>query len=146
MAVTNTHPKNFVLGLYKGTHNFTASTGNTFKVLLMNTTYAFSASVHTTIGHASVVNSILASTTNTLTVGVALSASASSCTLVTAANTSWTSALSALPATGAALIYNDTAASDPIVACIDFGADYTTPAGATFQINFTNGLFKGTPV
>jgi len=147
MAVTNTHPKGFVLGLYKAVHNFNA--GHTFKVALMKTSYAFNASTHSTLAAAIAGSKEIAATGGYArkTIGsVAVALDSSGSTLVTGGNVTWTASTSAMVATGAAIIYNDTAASDPVVACIDFGASYTTPAGATFQINFTSGLFKGTPI
>ena len=145
MAVTNTHPKSFVLGLYKAEHNF--DSGHVFKIALMTPSYAFSASSHSNF--ASVASSQIAASGGyaAATIGsVAVALDSSGSTLVTAGNVAWSASGASIATTGAAIIYNDTHASDAIVACIDFGASYDTPDGAAFQINFTSGLFKGTPV
>lgn len=155
MAVTNTQPNSFPVRLYGAVHKFAAASGHTFKVALMKTTYTFSASTDNLM--ANVASSIIgasggyAAATVTIT-GVAANSSGS--TIVAANPVSWTnntagSSAVNFVAAGAAVVYNDTASganADAIVTCIDFGADYTVTPGTTFQLTFTSGLLKGTPV
>ena len=53
---------------------------------------------------------------------------------VTWNDVTWTASGGSIGPTGAAIIYDDTAADDTVVGCIDFGADYTIPDGSSFQL------------
>ena len=115
----------------QGIHNFTTSTGDTFKLALYTNTAAFDAST----------------TAYTVTdeVGDSGSYSAGGGSLVNVTpTTSGTTAFvdfddlaftSATITARGALIYNDTAAGNPTVAVLDFGADKTSTSG-TFTIQF----------
>lgn len=59
---------------------------------------------------------------------------------ITADNVTWTAAAGAIATTGAAIIHNSSHASNTIVMCIDFGADYATADGKLFQLNFSADL------
>lgn len=106
------------------THNFTTSTGSTFKLALYDNNASFTAA--TTAYTA----------TNEIS-GTGYSAGGGTLTNVTP-TTSGTTALTdfadltfsaaTITARGA-LIYNDTAAGDPSVVVLDFGADKTSTAG-----------------
>ncbi len=65
--------------------------------------------------------------------------------LVTGDNVSWTATTGGIPETIAAAIINNTHANKTVISCIEFGAGYTTADGTVFQINFANGIFRGTP-
>ena len=117
--------------LLTGTHDFTASTGNTFKLALYDNNASFTAA--TTAYTAS--NEVGDSGT--------YSAGGGTLTNVTP-TTSGTTALtdfddlsftSATITARGALIYNDTAAGDPSVVVLDFGSDKTSTSG-TFTIVF----------
>ena len=117
--------------LLTGTHDFTASTGDTFKLALYDNNASFDAS--TTAYTAS--NEVGDSGT--------YSAGGGTLTNVTP-TTSGTTALtdfddlsftSATITARGALIYNDTAAGDPSVVVLDFGSDKTSTSG-TFTIVF----------
>lgn len=117
--------------LMKGVHNFTASTGNTFKLALYTNSASFTAA--TTAYTA----------TNEVTASGSYSAGGGALTNVTP-TTSGTTAftdfddLSFTTATitaYGALIYNDSAAGDPSVVVLDFGGAKTSTSG-TFQIIF----------
>ena len=126
MAISSAIPTSFKQELLVGTHNFTATSGNSFKLAL----YTSSA----TLG---------ATTTAFTTTGPASGTNYTSCGATLTSVTPTTSGTTALcdfadlvfgtatiTARGA-MIYNDTQ-SDKAVAVIDFGGDKTSTAG-----NFT---------
>ena len=117
--------------ILQGVHDFTASTGNTFKLALYDNSASFTAAT--------------TAYTATNEVGDSGSYSAGGGTLTNVTpTTSGTTALtdfddltftSATITARGALIYNDTAAGDPTVVVLDFGSDKTSTAG-DFQIVF----------
>lgn len=115
----------------QGIHNFTTSTGNTFKLALYTNSASFTAATTAYV------------TGNEVTASGSYSAGGGTLTNVTP-TTSGTTAftdfadLSFTTATitaRGALIYNDTATGDPTVVVLDFGSDKTSTSG-TFQIIF----------
>lgn len=114
-----------------GTHNFTTSTGDTFKLALYDNNASFTAAT--------------TAYTATNEVGDSGSYAAGGGTLTNVTpTTSGTTALtdfadleftSATITARGALIYNSTATGDPTVAVLDFGADKTSTTG-TFTIQF----------
>jgi hypothetical protein len=132
----------FKVELMRGVHNFTTSTGNTFKLALYDNSASFTAA--TTAYTAS--NEVAASGSY-VAGGGALTNVTPSSTGTTAftdfADLSFTSAT--ITAFGA-LIYNDTAAGDPSVCVLDFGGAKTSTSG-TFTIIFptndsTNAIIR----
>ncbi len=121
----------FKVELMQAVHNFTTSTGNTFKLALYDNSASFTAA--TTAYTAS--NEVSASGTYAAGGGTLTNVTPTS-TGTTAftdfADLSFTSAT--ITAFGA-LIYNDTAAGDPSVCVLDFGGAKTSTAG-TFTIVF----------
>ena len=117
--------------LMVGTHNFTISTGDTFKLALYDNNASFTAAT--------------TAYTATNEVGDSGSYTAGGGTLTNVTpTTSGTTALtdfadleftSATITARGALIYNSTASGDPTVAVLDFGADKTSTTG-TFTIQF----------
>ena len=117
--------------LLTGTHNFTTTTGDTFKIALYDNNASFTAAT--------------TAYTATNEVGDSGSYAAGGGTLTNVTpTTSGTTALtdfdditftSATITARGALIYNDTAAGDPSVVVLDFGSDKTSTAG-DFQIVF----------
>ena len=110
--------------LLQGVHNFTASTGDTFKLALYTNSATFDA---TTTAYTA---------TNEVS-GTGYSAGGGTLTNVTPTTSSTTAftdfanltfSTATITARGA-LIYNDTAAGDPSVVVLDFGADKTSTAG-----------------
>ena len=110
--------------LMTATHNFTNSTGNTFKLALYTNSASFTAAT-------------TAYTTSNEVSGTGYSAGGSALTNVTP-TTSSTTALtdfadltfsSATITARGALIYNDSATGDPSVVVLDFGGDKTSTAG-----------------
>jgi hypothetical protein len=117
--------------LMQAVHNFTASTGNTFKLALYTNSASFTAAT------------TAYTTTNEVTASGSYSAGGGALTNVTP-TTSGTTAftdfadLSFTTATitaYGALIYNDSATGDPAVVVLDFGGAKTSTNG-TFQIIF----------
>jgi len=132
----------FKVELMRGVHNFTTSTGNTFKLALYNNSASFTAATTT----YTATNEVAASGSY-VAGGGALTNVTPSSTGTTAftdfADLSFTSAT--ITAFGA-LIYNDTAAGDPTVCVLDFGGAKTSTSG-TFTIIFptndaTNAIIR----
>src|SRR6056300_876242 len=116
--------------LLQGVHDFTASTGNTFKLALYTNSASFTAAT-------------TAYTATNEVSGTGYTAGGGTLTNVTP-TTSGTTAFtdfadltfsSATITARGALIYNDSAAGDPSVVVLDFGADKTSTSG-DFQIVF----------
>jgi len=140
MAITQALCTSFKVELMTGTHNFTASTGNTFKLALYTSTATLSA---TTTAY---------STTNEAT-GTNYTAGGASLTNITPTSSSTTAftdfadltfSTVTITANGA-LIYNSSA-SNKAVAVLAFGADKTATAG-NFTIVFptadeTNAIIR----
>ena len=133
MAITSAICNSFKVEILTATHNFTASSGNTFNLAL----YTSSATINKSTTAYSSTNEI------SNTSGSAYSAKGNALTSVTPvlssdtavcdfANTSWTSAT--FTANGC-LIFNDSASGDPAVCAIAFGGDKTVTSG-TFTIEF----------
>jgi len=144
MAITSAVCTSFKVELLKGVHNFTATTGNTFKIAL----YTSSASLGAGTTAYSASNEITNSSGTAYTAGGATLTSVTPTTSSTTAvcdfaDVSYTSA--SFTANGA-LIYNDTASGDPACAVIAFGSDKTVTSG-TFTIQFptadaTNAIIR----
>ena len=117
--------------ILQGVHDFTASTGDTFKLALYTDSASFTAATTAYTVTNEVGNSgTYAAGGGTLT----------NVTPTTSGTTAFTdfddlSFTSATITARGALIYNDTAAGDPAVVVLDFGSDKTSTAG-TFTIQF----------
>jgi len=117
--------------LMVGTHNFTTSTGDTFKLALYDNNASFTAATTAYTATNEVGNSgSYAAGGGTLT-NVTPTTSGTTA-LTDFADLEFTSAT--ITARGA-LIYNSTASGNPTVAVLDFGADKTSTTG-TFTIQF----------
>jgi hypothetical protein len=128
--------------LLQGTHNFTASTGNTFKLALYTNSATFTAATTAYTATNEVSNSGSYSAGGGALTNVTPTSSGTTA-LTDFADLEFTSAT--ITARGA-LIYNDSAAGDPTVAVLDFGADKTSTTG-TFTIQFptadaTNAIIR----
>ena len=143
MAITSAICTSFKQELLVGTHNFTATSGNTFKIAL----YTSSASLGAGTTAYSTSNEITNSSGTAYTAGGATLTSVTPTTDSTTAicdfaDVSYTSA--SFTANGA-LIYNDTQ-SDKAVAVIAFGSDKTVTSGTfTFQFptaDATNAIIR----
>tara|TARA_R100000742_G_C4277724_1_gene99858 strand:+ start:1966 stop:2394 length:429 start_codon:yes stop_codon:yes gene_type:complete len=123
MAITSTLTTSFKVELLTGTHNFTNSSGNSFKLAL----YTSSATMGATTTAYSTSQEV--SGTNYSAGGSALTNVTPSATGTTAVTdfADLTFGTATITARGC-LIYNDTN-SDKSVATIDFGGDKTSTAG-----------------
>ena len=123
MAITSTLTTSFKVELLTGTHNFTNSSGNSFKLALYTSSATLGATTtaFTTTGQASGTN--YSSGGSALT---NVTPSATGTTAVTDFN-DLTFSTATITARGC-MIYNDTNA-DKSVATIDFGGDKTSTAG-----------------
>jgi hypothetical protein len=132
----------FKVELMKAVHNFTTSTGNTFKLALYSNSASFTAATTAYTATNEVANS------------GSYSAGGGTLTNVTPTSTSTTaftdfadlSFTTATITAYGALIYNDTAAGDPTVCVLDFGGAKTSTSG-TFTIVFpaadsTNAIIR----
>ena len=117
--------------LLQGKHNFTASSGNAFKLALYTNSASFTAATTAYTSSNEVSNSGSYSAGGGALTNVTPTSSGSTA-LTDFADLAFTSAT--ITARGA-LIYNSTTAGDPTVAVLDFGADKTSTTG-TFTIQF----------
>ena len=129
MAITQAMTTSFKQELMEGVHDFTT---HTFKIAL----YTSSATLGATTTAYSATNEVsgtgYTAGGNTLTVtGGAVSTSGTTA-YIDFADTTWSTAT--ITARGA-VIYNSTAAGNPAVAVLDFGADKTSTAG-DFTVSF----------
>jgi hypothetical protein len=132
MAFTgNFMSTSFKVELMQGVHNFTAGTGDSFKLALYDNSASFTAATT-----AYTVTNEVADSGSYAAGGGALTNITPTSTGTTAFtdfdDLSFTSAT--ITAFGA-LIYNDTAAGDPAVCVLDFGGAKTSTSG-TFTIIF----------
>jgi hypothetical protein len=136
ISITTAMPTSFKVEILKAVHNFTASTGNTFKIALLKATAAGSGTFGAaTTNYSNLGTDELATASgytqpgNTLT---SITPVASGTTAVCDFDdTSWTSATFT---TCGALIYNSTA-SGAACAVLSFGGDQTVSSG-DFTIQF----------
>ena len=121
----------FKVELMQGVHNFTTTTGNTFKLAMYDNSASFTAATTVYTNTNEVANSgSYAAGGGTLTNVTPTSSGTTAFTDF--ADLSFTSAT--ITAYGA-MIYNDTAAGNPSVCILDFGGAKTSTAG-TFTIVF----------
>ena len=143
MAITSAICTSFKVELLKGVHNFTATTGNTFKIALYDS--------DATLGASTTAFSTSEEITNTS--GTAYTSGGATLTSVTLVASSTTAVCdfsdvsfsSASFTANGALIYNSSA-SNAAVCAIAFGSDKTATNG-TFTIQFptadaTNAIIR----
>jgi len=133
MAIASAICNTFKTEVLKAVHNFTASSGNSFKLAL----YTSSASMGAATTAYTTTNEIANTSGSAYTAGGQALTSVtpvldSSTAVCDFANISFTSA--SFTANGC-LIYNDTASGDPGVCVVAFGGDKTVTSG-TFTIEF----------
>ena len=129
MAITQAMCTSFKVELLQGVHNFTASTGDTFKIALYTSSATLGASTTAYTVSNEVSGAGYSAGGNTLTNVTPTSSGTTAFTDF--ADTTWSTAT--ITARGA-LIYNSTE-SNKAVAVLDFGSDKTSTAGA-FTIVF----------
>ena len=121
----------FKVQLMTATHNFTASTGNDFKLALYDNSASFTAATTAYTSSNEVANS------GTYAAGGGLLTNVTPTSTGTTAFTDFAdlSFTSATITAYGAMIYNDTAAGNPSVCILDFGGAKTSTSG-TFTIVF----------
>ena len=117
--------------LLQGVHDFTASTGDSFKLALYTNSASFTAATTAYTASNEVGNSGSYSAGGGTLTNVTPTTSGTTA-FADFADITFTSAT--ITARGA-LIYNDTATGDPAVVVLDFGSDKTSTAG-DFQVVF----------
>ena len=132
MAITSAICTSFKVELLKGVHNFTATTGNTFKIALYDSEATLGASTTAFTTSEEITNtSGTAYTSGGATLTSVTPVASSTTALCDFADVSFSSAT--FTANGA-LIYNSSA-SNVAVCAIAFGSDKTATNG-TFTIQF----------
>ena len=144
MAITSAVCTSFKVELLKGVHDFTATTGNTFKIALYTSSATLGASTTAFSSSNEITNSSGTAYTSGGATLTSVTPTASSTTAVCDfSDVSYTDA--SFTANGA-LIYNDSASADPACVVIAFGGDKTVTSG-TFTIQFptadaTNAIIR----
>lgn len=114
----------FKVELMKAVHNFSSSGGSTFKIALYTNSASFDATTVAYTTSNEVVGTGYTAGGNTLINITPVSSSTTA--FADFADTVWSTAT--ITARGA-MIYNSSAAGNPAVAILDFGADKTSTAG-----------------
>jgi len=149
MAVTAFFAESFIEDVFKGIHDLTS---DTLKCALINTTGTFDPETDvdwSDISADEIADTGIGYTTGGITLtGVAVAATGTASdgiiNITCTNNPTWTASGGEIPTVGAAAIVNTTSATDKIVMFIDFGADYATPDGQIFQVNFSSGVGTAT--
>jgi len=136
ISITTAMPTSFKVELLKGVHNFTASTGDTFKIALLKAAASGSGTFGAaTTNYSNLSTDELGSGSGYTTGGntlVSITPVADGTTAICDFdNTTWSAATFT---TSGALIYNDTS-SDAAVAVLSFGGDQQVSSG-DFAIQF----------
>ena len=144
MAITSAVCTSFKVELLKGVHNFTATTGNTFKIALYTSSATLGAGTTAFSSSNEITNSSgTAYTSGGATLTSVTPTSDSTTAVCDFADVSYTDA--SFTANGA-LIYNHSASGDPACVVVAFGSDKTVTSG-TFTIQFptadaTNAIIR----
>jgi|TARA_R100001224_G_C3969541_1_gene131999 hypothetical protein len=137
MAISSSITTSFKVEALKAVHNFTATSGNTFKLALYTSSATLGATTtaFTTTGQASGTNYTSGGSALTAVTPVA------SGTTAVCDFSDLTFSNATVTARGC-MIYNDSASGDPAVAVIDFGGDKTSTAG-DFTVVFPSATATG---
>lgn len=111
---------------------------DTFKIILMNTTFAFDKDTHATLADVT-ANQLATGNGYTqdskILTGVSITENDTIDGMqVTWDDAVWTASGGSIGPTGAAIIYDDTTADDTILMCIDFDTDVTAPDTLSFTV------------
>lgn len=134
MAITVTVSNHAKYQLAKGNIDLSA---DTLKVILMNSAFTFDKDAHATL--ADVTASQIATGNGytqddkTLTTVVLAEDDTNDKASMTCDNPTWTASGGDIGPTGAYIIYDDTTTDDTVIACVDFGTDYTISSGSSIQ-------------
>jgi len=121
----------FKVELMRAVHNFTTSTGNTFKLALYDNSASFTAATTA----YTVTNEVAASGSYVAGGGALTNVTPTSSGTTAFTDFTDLSFTTATITAFGAMIYNDSAAGDPSVCILDFGGDKTSTSG-TFTIVF----------
>ena len=132
---TYTKFQQFVEDLAHGVHNFDT---NTIKVALSNDSNPPSASAHVKLADITTVSTANLGSV-TLTKG---SSGQTTGTYKYVPNDLTMTASGAVPAFRYVIIYNDTAANDPLICYFDYTSEVTLASGDTFKLDFGDQLFS----
>ena len=144
MAITSAICTSFKQELLVGTHNFTATTGNTFKIALYTSSATLGAGTTAFSSSNEITNSSgTAYTSGGATLTSVTPTSDSTTAVCDFSDVSFTSA--SFTANGC-LIYNSSASGNPAAVVVAFGGDKTVTSG-TFTIQFptadaTNAIIR----
>ena len=144
MAITSAVCTSFKVELLKGVHNFTATTGNTFKIALYTSSASLGAGTTAFTTSNEITNSSgTAYTSGGATLTSVTPTSDSTTAVCDFSDVSYTSA--SFTANGC-LIYNSSASGNPAAVVVAFGGDKTVTSG-TFTIQFptadaTNAIIR----
>lgn len=134
MAVTVTVSNHFK---YQKDKKLIDMSSDVFKVILMNTSFAFNKDTHATLVDvtASQLSTGYGYTQNSKTLEnpVTTEDDTNDCAKTVWDDVVWTASGGDIGPTGSAIIYDDTTSDDTVFCCIDFGTDYTIPDTASFQ-------------
>ena len=125
----------FVEDLAHGVHNFDS---NTLKVAFSNASNAPSASAHVKLAD---ITTIVATNLGDLSLSVSSSSQTSGTYKLVVADKTLT-ASGAVSAFRYVIIYNDTAANDPLICYFDYGSEVTLAKDDTFKLDFGDQLFS----
>jgi hypothetical protein len=124
----------FVEQLCNAVHNFSS---HTFKVALSNGT---PSAAHTTLSAITELSTANGYTAGGVATTIGVSETSGTVTVTATDPTAWTASGAGITFRYAAL-YNDTSASDNLVAYWDNGSSTTVTSGNTLQIDFGSSLF-----
>ena len=125
----------FVEALAEGKHNLES---DTLKVAFSNASNAPSASAHVKLAD---ITTIAATNLGDVTLTVSSSSQTSGTYKLVVADKTLT-ATGDVPAFRYAIIYNDTAANDPLICYFDYSSEVTLAANDTFKLDFGTELFS----
>ena len=125
----------FVEDLAEGKHNLGS---DTLKVAFSNASNAPSASAHVKLAD---INTIAATNLGDVTLTVSSSSQTAGTYKLVVTDKTLT-ASGAVPAFRYVIIYNDTAANDPLICYFDYGSEVTLAKDDTFKLDFGDQLFS----
>ena len=111
---------------------------HTFKIILMNNTFAFDKDSDATLANVSgeelSTGNGYTQQTKALESGELTEDDSNDRGHMTWSDVTWTASGGTIGPTGAAIIYDDTSSDDTVIGCIDFGTDYSVTDGSSLEI------------
>lgn len=135
MAITYTVSNHFKQQLNKGEIDFDV---DTFKIILMNDTFAFDKDAHATLANVTAdqlpTEGGYTQNLTTLSGVVVTEDDTEDKSTVTWDNVIWTATASGIGPTGAYIVYDDDTSDDTVCWCVDFDTDYTLEEDSSLEI------------